>query len=77
MEKQNRSPLSVALRKVGRSRARLKTLQSMVAKFGSELDEIEEHLEEHEKELTAVRRPPGSLLAELEEKVRKGKGKAR
>ncbi len=71
MEKQKRSPFSVALQKVGRSRARLKTLQSMVNKFGSELDEIEQYLEEHQKELAAVRRPPGSLLVELEELLRR------
>ncbi len=68
------STLAAALQAVRRSKVRLgKRLGALRNDLIAELEEIESRLKEHEAELAAARRPPGSLLAELEEKVKRSK----
>ncbi len=70
--------MDAAFQAVRRSKVRLeKHLGRLRNDLVAELEEIESRLKEHEAELAAARRPPGSLLAELEAKVHQGKGKAK
>ncbi len=68
-----KSALGAALQALRRSKLRLEKVRGMVDDVAAGLEEIDGLLKQHQAE----RLPTGSLLAELQEKVRQEKGKAR
>ncbi len=69
------STLAAALQVLRRSRLRLGKVRGVVDAAEAGLDEADRLLKQHQAELAAARRPPGSLLAELEEKVKEDRSK--